>query len=793
MLLSGAIFVPSQTVELTQTARHADGTTDLLKSMTPLALEPMASLPADKTLSVDTSVTFQEIVGFGGAFTEASAINWRLLSKDEQAEVIRMYFADPADGGHGYTIGRVPINSCDFSPASYSFDDTPGDVELKDFDDSVAHDVDVGMIPMIQQATDAVASRGLKLNMYASPWSPPAWMKLPGGSGNRSMVESASPNGLDPKYQRPWAEYFSRFISAYKAHGIDMWGVTVQNEPEAAVGWEAMLWTPQFQAQFVKNHLGPVLRAEQPGVKIIGFDHNKDHVYTWAKVLYADPAAAQYFDGIGVHWYGGLNTHNLNATHHLAPDKFILPTEACNCGGVVFRPKQSALSTKLGQRLLGEWWSRAESLALDILEDLRFWAVGWTDWNLVLSPKGGPNHLKNLCDANIIADPDETKGLGRLIVQSSYYYMGHFSRFVPPGSRRIALKNLVETKAPPLAPGDVKNGQALVFTPCDGNAVQKWSLDESGGLVVKGTDVAPESDGYKHGGECADAATDSPVPKVQVWGCAHSANQQWEARPVKDGSGHQLYSAGTDSCLTAVRVSGSQVGLDPGTTVTAAQFFPCEASKSDAQTFALANYDAGGFPSSFPVRTSSGLCLQPSITRIPHFDAVAFQTPDGGVSLVAINIGEEALDFALHDAQAGAGVPHVTLPAHAIHTYRWKAGAATATMVAQQSTAEVLTAAVQGSAHDAPQQPSAGGAAAASAAGATVASATTEGGSASSLVMPVGLMLASLVVVGAVLHGRSEQRHEWLARQRQELLQEHEALAMDDTPYEAFDTGAAAR
>ena len=313
MLLSGAIFVPSQTVELTQTARHADGTTDLLKSMTPLALEPMASLPADKTLSVDTSVTFQEIVGFGGAFTEASAINWRLLSKDEQAEVIRMYFADPADGGHGYTIGRVPINSCDFSPASYSFDDTPGDVELKDFDDSVAHDVDVGMIPMIQQATDAVASRGLKLNMYASPWSPPAWMKLPGGSGNRSMVESASPNGLDPKYQRPWAEYFSRFISAYKAHGIDMWGVTVQNEPEAAVGWEAMLWTPQFQAQFVKNHLGPVLRAEQPGVKIIGFDHNKDHVVEWAKVLYADPAAAQYFDGIGVHWCAVARTVPLRA------------------------------------------------------------------------------------------------------------------------------------------------------------------------------------------------------------------------------------------------------------------------------------------------------------------------------------------------------------------------------------------------------------------------------------------------------------------------------------------------
>ena len=81
-----------------------------------------------------------------------------------------------------------------------------------------------------------------------------------------------------------------------------MWGVTVQNEPEAAVGWEACLWTPSYQAQFVKDHLGPVLHAEQPGVKIIGFDHNKDHVQVWAKGLYADPEAKKWFAGIGIHW-----------------------------------------------------------------------------------------------------------------------------------------------------------------------------------------------------------------------------------------------------------------------------------------------------------------------------------------------------------------------------------------------------------------------------------------------------------------------------------------------------------
>ena len=150
-----------------------------------------------------------------------------------------------------------------------------------------------GMIPMILDAQARVAKRGYELKMFASPWSPPAWMKLPveGATPARSMLTSATPNGLDPKHSRAWANYFSRFIAAYRKQGIDLWGVTVQNEPEAAVGWEACLWTPQFMMEFVRDHLGPVLRKEQPEVKIIGFDHNKDHVHIWADAAYSDPKA----------------------------------------------------------------------------------------------------------------------------------------------------------------------------------------------------------------------------------------------------------------------------------------------------------------------------------------------------------------------------------------------------------------------------------------------------------------------------------------------------------------------
>ena len=267
--------------------------------------------------------------------------------------------------------GRA-VNSCDFSPASYNFDPLPDDVDLAHFDHTVAHDVDVGMIPMIQQAQDAVRARGFELNVYASPWSPPAWMKAPAWE-QQSMLLSASPNGLLPEMQRPWANYFSRFISAYKKHGIKLWGVTVQNEPEASVGWEACLWTPEYMAGFVRDHLGPVLEADHPGVKIVGFDHNKDHVDVWAKTLYNDSEAAKYLYGVGVHWYGGLNSHNLEYTHNLDPSKAILATEACNCGGVVYRNATFAAGNITKDNFLAAWWSRAEALGLDILVDLQFW------------------------------------------------------------------------------------------------------------------------------------------------------------------------------------------------------------------------------------------------------------------------------------------------------------------------------------------------------------------------------------------------------------------------------------
>jgi len=416
-------------------------------------------------------------------------------------------------------------------------------------------------------------------------------------------------------------------------------------------------------------------------VKIIGFDHNKDHVVEWATGLYADPEAAKYFAGVGVHWYGGLNTDKLEATHALEPSKFILATEACNCvGNVIFSSPNIAA-----------WWTRAEKLALDILEDLRFWAIGWVDWNLLVDTSGGPNHLKNLCDANIVVDAEESLGTGSpLLKQASFYYMGQFSRYLAPGSKRVGLTNTVEIEIPPLAPADIKNGVALAFHTCEEESlVQRFVHGPGGSIIAQGTDAAPGSDGFGVGGECVEHCISGECwfPKVQLWACGSddpkhggSGNQQWLPREVKGGVQLVMQggTTGIGMCLTAVAgAAGWAVGLDAGVTVTAAQVHPCIAAGAANQTFLLNGHrrhleggSVDGVAEGFSVRTADGRCLMPELEKLPHFDAVAFEQPDGSVSLVVMNTNDDEMPITVYDEVADLSVEH-TVPAHAIHTYRY--------------------------------------------------------------------------------------------------------------------------
>jgi len=235
---------------------------------------------------------------------------------------------------------------------------------------------------------------------------------------NGRMCGSGSP-GLIPgaNYSTSWALFFSKFFTAYANAGINFWGLTVQNEPEFAAPWEACVYDPDQELDFVRNYLGPRLQSDWPNIKIMIYDHNKNDVVTWAQTILSDPVASKYVWGTAVHWYTGPQFNNLATTHNLFPNKTILATEACNC--------PMSLNN----------WGYGENYGYDIIGDLNNWAVGWTDWNMLLDLQGGPNHLNNYCDAPVIADTNNQV----LYYEPSYYYMGQISRFIVPGSVRVGV------------------------------------------------------------------------------------------------------------------------------------------------------------------------------------------------------------------------------------------------------------------------------------------------------------------------------------------------------------------
>jgi glucosylceramidase len=363
-----------------------------------------ATSGSDSDLSsvfVNPAVRYQEIEGFGGAFTEASALTFRKLPEERQAEFLRAYF-DP-NHGLGYTLCRTHINSCDFSSGNYAYDEVDGDVELRHF--SIDRDR-LTLIPLIR-AAQQVAGRQIKL--LASPWSPPAWMKT-----NGDMCHGGK---LKPEYRAAWAAYLCRYIREVEREGIPIWGLTVQNEPEAVQTWESCIYTAEEECDFVRDHLGPALVQNGLGdVRLLIWDHNRDLMVERACAVLSDPEAAQYIWGTAFHWYVTDKFDNVQLVHDAFPDKKLLFTEGCQEGG----PHE------------GEW-QVGERYAHSMINDLNRWTAGWIDWNLLLDTTGGPNHVGNLCSAPILADT----GTGELLFQSSYFYIGHFARFVQPGARRI--------------------------------------------------------------------------------------------------------------------------------------------------------------------------------------------------------------------------------------------------------------------------------------------------------------------------------------------------------------------
>jgi len=393
-------------VEVFTTAHH----TDLKLSQTSgLDFGPLKQpLETEIDVLVDPTKQFQTFMGIGAALTDAAAETFYKLSEENQEKFLEAYYSK--EKGIGYSLGRTTIHSSDFATGSYTYVEE-GDTDLKTF--NIDHDRQY-RLPFTKKAIEAA---GGELTMYASPWSPPAFMKT-----NNNMLQGGK---LKPEYYQPWANYYVKFIKAYEEEGIPLWGLTIQNEPMAVQRWESCIYTAEEERDFLKNYLGPTLEKEGLGdKKIIVWDHNRDLLFQRASVILNDPEAAKYVWGTGFHWYedwkDGIpmfnNVKNVNETF---PDKNLIFTEGCN---------ERYDIAKIEEERLAERYGRA------MINDFNNGTVAWTDWNILLDETGGPNHVGNYCFAPVHGD---TK-TGEFTLTYSYYYIGHFSKFIRPGAKRIS-------------------------------------------------------------------------------------------------------------------------------------------------------------------------------------------------------------------------------------------------------------------------------------------------------------------------------------------------------------------
>lgn len=358
------------------------------------------ALPDD--VIIDTHATYQSIVGFGAAITDASA--WLLqnrMSAAQRSALLNELFGPPP--GLNMSMARLTIGASDFSLQPYTLDDMPaGEV-----DPALAHFNVTPNLGDVVPTVREVLSINPQLQIIASPWSAPAWMKTSDNLITGELLES---------FESAFADYLVKYVDTYRGLGIPLFALTVQNEPafEPAT-YPGMAVPAATRARFIGQYLGPALARHSPKTRILEWDHNWDEPDQPLAVL-ADPEAARYVDGVAWHCYRGTPSAQSDV-RRAYPGKDVYISE---CSGGDWA------SARKGELL---WFARDLLLA-----GVRNWARGVVYWNLALDEQHGPHFGGCGNCKGVVTIDSKTGAVSR---NDEYYAFAHFSRFVMPGAVRV--------------------------------------------------------------------------------------------------------------------------------------------------------------------------------------------------------------------------------------------------------------------------------------------------------------------------------------------------------------------
>lgn len=373
-----------------------------------------------RTITLDPSIRFQEMDGFGAAITGSTSYLLLKMPSADRTKFLKETFS-PTEG-MGYSYIRISIGCSDFSLSEYTCCDTPG---IENFG-LQSEELDY-VIPVLKE----ILAINPSIKVLGSPWTPPKWMKV-NNLTDLAPFDSWTDGQLNPKYYQDYATYFVKWVEAMKSHGINIYGITPQNEPLNRGNSASLFMGWDEQRDFVKSALGPKLADSGLDVKIYLFDHNYnydnlDEQQNYVDKIYQDSEAAKYVAGAAFHNYGG-NREELNIVHDKYPNKELIFTE-----------------TSIGT------WNDGKNLAIRLMDDMAEVALGtinnWCKavivWNLMLDSEKGPNRDGGCqtCYGAVTLDKGDYKTITR---NSHYYIIGHLSSVVKPGATRIGTTGYTE-------------------------------------------------------------------------------------------------------------------------------------------------------------------------------------------------------------------------------------------------------------------------------------------------------------------------------------------------------------